>query len=569
MPVSVSFTSTQSYQIPDQVYNMRVRMWGGGGGGEYVSPNLLSNADGANGGDSSWLGMVAGGGQGGGVSGNKNSLGSGGGFNTNGFAGVSASSGNNGALFAGGSAISYGGVSYGAGGDGTPGYYQYVSTSTHFFNNDTNQHIFSTASPDITVSFENKDAADGLFGYAPTNGKYYDVRFVVPYTDNSWTWYVTDICQQAAGGGTAAPYTLNGFRDKYNGGIKLWFQNNKGANGYIRCFTFVSIGTKQGAQGRGGGSGGALEVTLSRNQIIEKGYTPGASYTATVGGAGAAGGNNANAGTSGRIELFMYIIPTVNLSSTKTAVIRGGCAQLAWNTTGDADLITWTSGPLTNSNLSSNATVCPTQTTTYTAVASGSGGSSPPASVTIVVYEPPTASISSPTSLVYGQQGFISFETQYANSSITITPYYTFRDNTTGNNYTTTGTVINITPVANSAEIGGLNTVVSNNSLATNIPYGESGPFSVQYIIVAQGSGGEATDTTTTEIIIDDTPDNLVIEETDGRFKSENPVFTPQTDVLSELMYIDGVDIPVEIKSNAPIQVDINKQNDWKNLRSL
>lgn len=568
MPVSVTFTSSQSYEIPDQVYNMRVRMWGGGGGGEFVSENLLSNADGGNGGDSSWLGLVCGGGQGGGASGGKNTLGSGGGFNTNGYAGVSASNGNNGALSSGGGAISIAGTSFGAGGNGTPGFYQYVSTSTHIFNNDTNQHIFQNVSPDITASYENPSAPDGLSGFAPTNGKYYKLNFVVPYVDNSWTWYVTDICQQAAGGGVQAPYSLNGSRNKSSGGISLWFQNGSAKNTYIRCFTFVSIGTKIGAQGRGGGSGAGLEVTLTRQQIIDKGYTPGATYTATVGGGGAAGGFNAFAGTAGRIELLMYIIPTVIISSTKTFLVSGQCAEISWSTTGDASLITWTSGTINNANLTSSATVCPTQTTTYTAVASGLGGSSPAASVTIVVAQPPTASISSPASLNYGQQGFISFQTQYANSSITITPYYTYRNSLTGNNFVVTGTPINISP-ASSAELGGFNTIVSNSSLPTNIPYGDDGPFSVQYIISASGTAGTATDTSTTQIVIDVSPENIVIPETDGKFKSENPVFTPQTQILSELLLVDGIDIPIEIKANAPIQVDINRQDNWKDLRSL
>lgn len=569
MPISASFTSTQSYQIPDQVYTMRVRMWGGGGGGEYISPNLLSSTDGGNGGDSSWLGLVAGGGQGGGRSSGRNSLGSGGSFNTNSYAGVSASSGNNGGFPTGGAAISYGGTSYGAGGGGSPGFFQYVSTSTHFFDNVNNVNTFTSTSSDITASYENPGAPDGLFGTTPSNGKYYRINFNVPYIDNTWTFSVGDICQQAAAGGTAgAPYSFNGSRDKNSNGISLWFQTKTGANTYIRCFTFISVGRKQGAQGRGGGSGAALEVTLSRNQIIEKGYTPGASYTAQVGAGGGGGGSDTGSGTAGRIDLLMYIIPTVNLSSTKTAVIRGGCAQLAWSTTGDASQITWTSGPLTNTNLSSNATVCPTETTTYTAVASGLGGSSAPASVTIIVYEPPTASLSSPSSLNYGQQGFISFQTQYADVSIVITPYYTYRDNNTGNNFTSVGTPVSISP-AGSASLGGSNSIVSNPSLQTNIPYNESGPFSVQYIIVAQGTGGEATATSTTQIIVDTMPENLMVPETDGRFKSENPVFTPQTEILSELLLVDGVDIPVEIKANAPIQVDINKQNNWKDLRSL
>jgi hypothetical protein len=566
MPVSVNFSSTTIYTIPDDVFNMRVRMWGGGGGGEFVAENGTTTADGGNGGSSSWVGITCGGGQGGGVSGAKNSLGAGAGVNANGYPGASISNGGNGGIFAGGGQVD----GRGNGGNGTTGYSQYSTFSFHVFDNDSNTHVFTSTSPDIIASYQNPSAPDGIYAFLPSYGKFYRIQFVRPFVDNTWTFSVYNVCNQAAGGATnRQPYSFQGSANKTANGIDLWFQNSEGGNGYIRCFNFDGFGIRVNASGRGGGAGGYIDVTISRQSLIDKGFSPGATYTATVGGGGAAGGSNAVAGVSGFITLFMYIIPRVFLSTNKEFITAGESATLTWNTTGDADLVTWTSGNINNNNLTSSVTVSPTQTTTYTAIASGSGGSSPAATVTIYVYQRPTASLSSPTSLLYGQQAVISYETQYANISIVLTPIYTWRDNTTGSNYVETGAPINITPVADSPFLGDANTVRSNNAFAVNIPYNESGPFSVQFILVATGNGGVASSTATTQIIIDQTPDNLIVEETTDVFKLQDPVFTPQTEVLSELMLIDDVDIPVEIKSSSPIQVDINQSGNWRDLRSI
>lgn len=543
---------------------MRVTMWGGGGGGEFVALNRITTADGGDGGDSSWVGITCRGGQGGGRSGGKNSLGSGGGV-INGYPNADSRSGADGQVSTG--AIQVGGR--GNGGNGTIGQALYGTFSYHEFDNDTNQHLFTSTSPDITADYRNPSAPDGIYGFTPLNGKYYSIRFVVPYIDNNWTFSVTDVCNQAAGGGTARqPYTYQGSRNKTANGIDLWFQNRDGGNSYIRCFEFSSNGIKPGAPGRGGGAGGYINVTISRQSLINAGYSPGATYTATIGGGGAAGGNTAAAGGNGFLSLFMYIIPTVTLTVNKTEITIGDCVTLTWNTIDDADIITWTSGNVSNNNLSSSEIVCPTETTTYTVVASGLGGSSPPASVTVIVYSPPTASISSPETLNYGDQGLISFETEYANTSITITPYYRYKNLQTDSFEIVVGDPVSIAP-ATSAIQGNPGTVVSNPAFPTSIPYNESGPYNVQYVLVAEGQGGQVTVTTETEILVDITPDNLIVPETEGRFKSENPVFAPQTEILSDMLYVDGVDVPIEIKSSSPIQVDINNQDDWKDLRPI
>lgn len=251
-----------------------------------------------------------------------------------------------------------------------------------------------------------------------------------------------------------------------------------------------------------------------------------------------------------------------------TSITAGSCVTINWETTGDADQIVWTSGNITNGNLTSSQNVCPQETTTYCAYATGEAGPSPISCITITVAQQPTASISSPLNINYGDDIFVSFTTQYADVSITITPVFTYIDNST-----TTGTPISITPVAESAEIGGVNTVVSNDNFQVPISWNQNGPKSIQFILSVQGSGGSKTAISNTNVIIDRTPDNISIDETDDAFKDQDPVYAPdivpEEVIVSDLYLIDSIDIPVEIKSNYPIKVDINNSKNWKDLRQI
>ena len=85
------------------------------------------------------------------------------------------------------------------------------------------------------------------------------------------------------------------------------------------------------------------------------------------------------------------------------------------------------------------------------------------------------------------------------------------------------------------------------------------------------GSGGATTLTNSIPVNIDRSPDNVILEETDDLIKDVDPVYTPDITpdkvVLSDLYEIDGIDVPVEIKSNYPIKVDVNKNNTWQDIR--
>ena len=87
--------------------------------------------------------------------------------------------------------------------------------------------------------------------------------------------------------------------------------------------------------------------------------------------------------------------------------------------------------------------------------------------------------------------------------------------------------------------------------------------------MTAQGSAGTVTQEETVIVNIDETPDNIVIEESDEKIKDEQPVFTPETEILSEMYLVDDIDIPVEIKADFPILVDINKDDNWQKIRQI
>ena len=136
----------------------------------------------------------------------------------------------------------------------------------------------------------------------------------------------------------------------------------------------------------------------------------------------------------------------------------------------------------------------------------------------------------------------------------------------------TTGAQIIINP-ATSAELGGSQGATDRDGTidwsTVGVPWNDFGPYLINWNISVQGTGGQAQDSTQTTVIIDQTPDNFAIPETKDKIKEQEPVETPETEILSELLLVDGIDIPVEIKSNYPIQVDINANDDWQDVRQI
>ena len=255
--------------------------------------------------------------------------------------------------------------------------------------------------------------------------------------------------------------------------------------------------------------------------------------------------------------LTVYIPPVLNMTIGDTVLIAGECTTLSWSISGDGDTVIWTSGNINNQNVTSSETICPAVSTTYSAYATGLGGTSPTASVTVYVYQVPVINeFNVPESLNYGENGNIDYDVSYANTNVQIQTIYNY------NTYTDDKGTIQY-PTSGTAESNGPNPTVSN-LIGTNITYDNFGPRSVTYVLTIIGSGGSQNLSKTVPIIIDEEMDNLNIDETDGKYQNEEPVYTvdalPADTTTSEMYAINSIDIPVEVKSDYPISIRINDE---------
>ena len=100
--------------------------------------------------------------------------------------------------------------------------------------------------------------------------------------------------------------------------------------------------------------------------------------------------------------------------------------------------------------------------------------------------------------------------------------------------------------------------------------YDDFGARTVDFRLTVYGMGSlQGSDNATTTINIDEMPDQLTIPASEDKFLDEEPVITPDVQVTSENLVIDDIDIPVEIKSDTPIQVEIDGDGTWRNIRSI
>mgnify|MGYP001237965978 CR=1 FL=1 len=564
MPITTTLTDGQNFTIPINVSELQLRMWGGGGSGENVDASF-TRISGTDGGDTELLGIKATGGNagsvpGGGAGGSGLSI-----FNWSNY-GVSVSTynGTSGSLPSLGYGPTINGTRAGDGGTGNPGTYTYTSSVQHIFNNTTNQHIFRSFSSDIQVYYAGSGAADGVSCSNSPSLKHYVIYFNNAFTSANYSISITNVTQQAAGGGTGAPpYYNSGIAYKTSSGFRAWFCQGGGFNGYVRGFSITATGQKAGAQGQGGGGGGGALANFTRQNLIDSIiYAPGTTHVVNVGSRGTGG---YSPGSFGSVKIYMLIRPEITLTATSVELIKGSSTTLSWSTSGDADSFVWLSGNINNTLLTSNITLTPEITTYYSAQASGLGGSSEIAFLTVYVFYVATASIEAPSEINYGDTLNVSFETQYADVAITIIPTYYYVDGTN-----TAGDPISIDP-AITAESGRPDSDTVVNSVLTQVPvaWNNIGPESISVLITAAGRGGVASDNVVIPVNIDITPENLGIPETDDAFKDQDPVVTPDTDILTELLLVDGIDIPVTIKSNRQIKVDINQSGIWQNVEEI
>lgn len=326
--------------------------------------------------------------------------------------------------------------------------------------------------------------------------------------------------------------------------------------------------------------GDVADVTISPNVIsstnplnfandITVSPTQNTTYSLTAFGIG-------SGSLSDNVTVNVYVPPIMfmNISGTDP-IIRGSCTTIQWGKIeGDASRVVWTAGNISSANVTGSEQVCPQSTTTFTGKLQFRIGGvvileSPEVSVTVTVYNPPTASISSPNSVNYNSGGAngnvnLSYSFRYANTSVEITPTYSYYT-ATGGTEDVVGSAVSITPISTSSESG----PVITGSANIPTPWNDFGPYEISYSISATGDGGTVFDSSDTTVVIDQLPNNFNIPESEDLIKNEQLVLSPDTEILTELILIDDIDIPVEIKANRAILVDKNRQEDWIKVRSI
>jgi len=284
---------------------------------------------------------------------------------------------------------------------------------------------------------------------------------------------------------------------------------------------------------------GSVGVNQSGSQSVSPSSTTSYTLTAT---------NYGNANSTASTILTVYQPPEITLSTDTidNTIIRGQSFTLTWNTTGDNSGSAQLS-PISGSvPASSSIQISPTVTTTYTISINGYLGTNDSDEITITVLQPPEVNVSSDPFVLYGEDISVEYSTVNAvQVSMIVTYYYSGSQHVTNEVLTEHSDSVVITP-----------------------PYNNFGPSLVTIKIDVEGYGTLTEDAqSTTAIIIDETPDFSVPESRD-KLKDEDPVVTPDETVTTNEIEITDIDIPVEIKSDHPIQVEVEDFG-WVNLKEI
>ena len=286
----------------------------------------------------------------------------------------------------------------------------------------------------------------------------------------------------------------------------------------------------------------------SGNKVVTPTSTT--TYNLTVNGHG---GTSASDTTT----VTVYEPPVVNISADDNqsgiAINKGQSFKLKWWTTGDATSAVLNSG-IGSVPLSSEGYYTPTVTTNYqitsTLTVPGTGiNASSSDSITVTVYQPPTAVLHGPANRAYGLQVGLNWSVTYP-VSVTLQKQYTNAD----------GSVINQNV-----------TLTGTSGTYNDTPYdggGRAVAEVVQYTLFVQGQGSlSANAVHTTSIIIDEMANLITIPESREKGPEEEPVISPDITITSEKIEIEDVDIPVEVKASHPIKIECDEDGTWHDVR--
>ena len=176
--------------------------------------------------------------------------------------------------------------------------------------------------------------------------------------------------------------------------------------------------------------------------------------------------------------------------------------------------------------------------------------------VTVTVIDPPSVTLNGPLAVSYGDNITLSHEMSRATAS-----YLLYIEETDLDGNVTT-------PSVSPVDLGAGNS--ANASYTHLVTYNDRGPASIQYSLTGIGSGGLTdVDVVTVPINIDQTPNAIQIPSSEDKLRDEEPVITPDTEVTTDQILIEEIDIPVEVKSDYPIQVEIENSGTYIEVREI
>ena len=410
---------------------------------------------------------------------------------------------------------------------------------------------FTSPGPNRTAIYETWNATQGNHSYSPGSGQFvawYSPILVYGCGDPGATNYNPYVNQSNSG----CNYTIYGCTDPLANNYNSSANQDNGTCTYTAATATISVSPS--AILVGGTSTlswytnyaklasisgiGSVGVNQSGSQSVSPSSTTSYTLTAT---------NYGNANSTASTTLTVYQPPVITLSTNavNNTITQGQSCNLTWNTTGDNSGSAQLS-PISGSvPASSSIQISPTVTTTYTISINGYLGTNDSDQITITVLQPPEANVSSDPFVLYGEDISVEYSTVNAvQVSMIVTYYYNGSQHVTNEVLTEHSDSVVITP-----------------------PYNNFGPSLVTIKIDVEGYGTLTEDAqSTTAIIIDQTPDFLVPESRD-KLKDEDPVITPDSTVTTTIEVAD-IDIPVEIKSNHPIKVEVEDFG-WVDLKEI
>ena len=310
------------------------------------------------------------------------------------------------------------------------------------------------------------------------------------------------------------------------------------------------------------GIGSVLNLTdASGNGSLVVNPDDSKTYTLTAKNFGGAQGST----TTKSVTLTVYQPVVANISASPNPITVGQSTTLQWLVQGDAESasISPLVSPTGEVLLVSQTTISPAITTRYTLSADGPGGSDE-AFVDVRVCQLPTISGNFPVDIDYGVNFTVDVEFAAASGGAGVVATYTDVDAVTTTETITIGS-------SSSDEV----TTTQTITFQSNIPWGPRGPERIVYQLFANGCGGNLlTGATTTNVEIDELPDLFNIPDSIGQLPLDDVEAPDEETVISDPIIITDIDIPVEIKSDYPIQVrfddaDPNIETNWNNLREI